>query len=220
MSLVVLTGYSYDGVRVASMGSGKDTVADFMNKHDYASIALADPIKRIAMDLWHFSEQQLWGPSEFRNAPDKRYLINGEYLTPRRVLQILGTEGGRACDPDVWTRKTSEIAKALINNKDSVYSRNSGIVQKYGNHNTSPFRIGVVVSDGRFLSEISYLKKEGFKIVRIKRKVDTLSDAILHSSEQELVSVEDSYFDYVIDNGGSLDDLEQKTKEMCFVFNS
>lgn len=37
-------------------------------------VSLADPIKRICKDVFNFSDEQLWGPSEKRNAPDPRYL--------------------------------------------------------------------------------------------------------------------------------------------------
>jgi len=56
-------------------GSGKDEGARVLVKaHDFVSVALADPLKRFLMDVYHFSEKQLWGPSVLRNQPDKRYL--------------------------------------------------------------------------------------------------------------------------------------------------
>lgn len=64
-------------------GSGKDTVADFLvQQRDYVKVALADPLKRICQDVFDFSDDQLWGPSEKRNAPDKRYPRNERYLYP------------------------------------------------------------------------------------------------------------------------------------------
>jgi len=55
-------------------GSGKDTVADHLVEyHGFVKVALADPLKRICREVFDFSEEQLWGPSEKRNEPDKRY---------------------------------------------------------------------------------------------------------------------------------------------------
>lgn len=55
-------------------GSGKDFIADLLVKnHGFVKVALADPLKRICQDVFEFSEEQLWGPSEKRNQPDKRY---------------------------------------------------------------------------------------------------------------------------------------------------
>jgi hypothetical protein len=55
-------------------GAGKDTTADFLVKnHGFVKVAFADPLKRICQDVYQFTDAQLWGPSELRNAPDKRY---------------------------------------------------------------------------------------------------------------------------------------------------
>ena len=55
-------------------GSGKETVADRLcEKHGFVRVSFADPLKRFCMQVYEFTEEQLWGPSEFRNAPDKRY---------------------------------------------------------------------------------------------------------------------------------------------------
>jgi hypothetical protein len=56
-------------------GSGKDTVADILvSKYGFCRVSFADPLKRYAMEVYDFTEEQLWGPSENRNAPDKRYM--------------------------------------------------------------------------------------------------------------------------------------------------
>jgi hypothetical protein len=119
-------------------GSGKDTVADILvREHGFVKVALADPMKRICRDVFQFTDQQLWGPSEFRNAPDRRYprehafhhVVKGAihcaccgvpfpeagqcYLTPRFALQRLGTEYGRAMHQDVWINKALSTAKWL-----------------------------------------------------------------------------------------------------------
>src|SRR5689334_14415060 len=55
-------------------GSGKDFVANLLvDQHNFVKIALADPLKRICQEVFDFSDEQLWGPSEERNKPDKRY---------------------------------------------------------------------------------------------------------------------------------------------------
>src|SRR5688500_6924803 len=55
-------------------GSGKDTVANYLcEEYGFVKIALADPIKRFGYHVFHFNEDQLWGPSASRNAIDERY---------------------------------------------------------------------------------------------------------------------------------------------------
>ncbi len=56
--------------------SGKDTVADYLvSQYKFTKVALADPLKRFLMEIFDFSEEQLWGPSEKREEPDKRYIL-------------------------------------------------------------------------------------------------------------------------------------------------
>jgi hypothetical protein len=54
--------------------SGKDTFAGMLAKQmNGICIAQADPLKRFAMDVFGFTTEQLWGPSERRNELDSRY---------------------------------------------------------------------------------------------------------------------------------------------------
>jgi dephospho-CoA kinase len=62
MRIVGLSGHA---------GSGKDTVARFLREdHGARCIALADLLKVFCKEIFGFSEEQLWGPSEMRNAVD------------------------------------------------------------------------------------------------------------------------------------------------------
>jgi len=60
---------------LGAAGSGKDTVARFIQGADpaVAKISFADPIKLFCQEVFDFTHDQLWGPSEARNAPDLRY---------------------------------------------------------------------------------------------------------------------------------------------------
>jgi hypothetical protein len=42
-------------------------------RQDAAQIGFADKLKAISRDVYDFSYLQLWGPSDYRNAPDERY---------------------------------------------------------------------------------------------------------------------------------------------------
>lgn len=91
--------------------SGKDTVADYLVKnYNFSKVALADPIKRAAMEWWDFSEEALWGVSDLRNEPDTRYPLG--YLIGSAVIcteeGLLNNQPGiitcRAAD-DCWCVK-------------------------------------------------------------------------------------------------------------------
>lgn len=181
-------------------GSGKDTCADFLVRdRGFAKVALADPLKRIAADVFDFSHEQLWGPSAMRNAPDERYPREHSssdgfrcdccgfgfdlfplnlahlsdtpqcYLTPRFALQKLGTEWGRSCYPNVWIDYAARVAKALIRNSIR-YNVIGGPTWGGGGTNISE-RIprGVVVPDVRFKNEVDSLRAHGAKLIRVVR---------------------------------------------------
>ncbi len=65
-----------------------------------------------------------------------------------------------------------------------------------------------VVVDVRHKNEYNYLSKKGFKMIRIKRKVDLNDNRDKnHKSECDLLNTN---FDYVIKNKGSLVELNEK----------
>ena len=65
----------------------------------------------------------------------------------------------------------------------------------------------IYCSDVRFLNEFRALKSHGWKCIKINRDTGYNSS---HSSECELDSMEDSQWDYIIDNNGTLEDLYNK----------
>lgn len=63
--MVCISGFS---------GTGKDEVAGVLtSKYKAIQTGLADPAKRHMADIYGFSEEQLFGPSHFRNHGDIRY---------------------------------------------------------------------------------------------------------------------------------------------------
>ena len=45
-----------------------------------AQIAMADPMKVFVKRVYEFTDEQLWGPSQMRNAPDRRYPRAGAHV--------------------------------------------------------------------------------------------------------------------------------------------
>jgi hypothetical protein len=193
-------------------GSGKSTAAEHFSKnHGFVSIALADPMKRIAKEIFQFSDMQLWGPSEERNKPDTRYLrrsvmVNDpskaappggvgihEFLTPRHFLQQLGTQVGRDCYENVWVDYAIRTAIALMTGRYG-YTPQLGL----GSFSIAPPK-GVAISDVRFKNEIDAIHTAGGRVVRLLRG-GMAGEAGNHISETEQQSLPDSLFDYVINN--------------------
>jgi hypothetical protein len=212
-------------------GSGKDTAADFLVKNNgFVKVAFADPLKRICKDVFEFSDEQLWGSSEKRNAPDERYLRTvtdekgyqfSEPLTPRFALQQLGTEWGRNCYPNIWAEYAVRVAQQLLESTFEdcpkkgyhplYYSAKDGLWQ---GHNVRQVQ-GVVISDVRFLNEIRIIKKAGGKVFRLLRGQGLDGAAGQHRSEQELQSIPLDEFDGIIDNREwPLEQLERRMTQL------
>lgn len=62
--LIVLSG---------DAGAGKDSLADILEDRGWKRYSLAGPLKRFAGDMFGFTDEQLYGPSSARNAPDPRW---------------------------------------------------------------------------------------------------------------------------------------------------
>lgn len=200
---------------VGLAGSGKDTVADMLQRfHGFRKVAFADPLKRIARDVYDFTDEQLWGPSEYRNAADLRYpretspggVVN--YLSPRYALQTLGTEWGRDCYADTWVDMGIRIARELLDpNGGKDYDAKVGVFRS-----TCPPPAGVVFSDCRFVNEERKIKAAGGKVVRIVRPGAGLAGAAgLHASEVEQLQIK---ADVEIVNAGTLDELRENVRGM------
>lgn len=70
----------------------------------------------------------------------------------------------------------------------------------------------VFITDMRYLHEFEELKKLDPIFIRVKKDVEGDN----HSSEVDLDNLPDSEFDYVIDNNGSLKDLENNLQKLFY----
>lgn len=112
---------------------------------------------------------------------------------PRRkdvkFLQWIGTDWAREQNPNVWI----DCLVRQVNDTDNVF-----------------------VPDLRFRNEFDALRARGFKCVRIIRSDRPIDRAATHASEVELVDFDQSQWDAVIVNDGSIEDLYQKLDAICF----
>lgn len=177
--------------------AGKNTVAEMLV--DYLKyknskekiVALADPMKKIVQMMFpEASADCLYGPSELRATPisDKFKDKNGNLLTHRQALIDLGAFG-RQYNGSIWLNCLVEDCNR------------STEINTY------------IVSDVRFINEFKYLKEAKFITIRVLRADCAKLDDV---SEVEQDSIDDSEFDYVIHNDGSLDDLKKQVQRLSF----
>jgi hypothetical protein len=200
------------------IGSGKDTAADYLvNFHEFRRDSFAATLKDAVAAVFGWDRELLEGRTkqarEWREQVDewwaKRLKMPG--LTPRLVLQLWGTEVCRkSFHDDIWI---ASLEARLNNSKDNI-----------------------VISDCRFPNEIKAIKKQGGKVVWVKRgnlpewydaaisankgpngnltwalsraKLEKLG---IHASETAWVGTK---FDVIIDNNGTIDKLYQQIAEI------
>jgi hypothetical protein len=199
------------------IGSGKDTVADYLvNLHHFRRESFANTLKDAVSAVFGWDRTMLEGRTkqarEWREQQDNWWTNRlGIVITPRWVLQNWGTEVCRnGFHDDIWI---ASLENKLRNSTDDV-----------------------VISDCRFPNEIAAIKQSGGLVVRVVRgaepawydaavsrnrgpdgnatwslsgrKLDQLG---VHDSETAWVGTK---FDVVLDNNGTLDDLYQQVMRL------
>lgn len=175
--------------------SGKNTLSvllqkaieDQLNKNDINifSIAFADPIKNILLEMFPTADKKcVFGSSALRSEIIPNAFKNGCPLTYRQALQDIGMLA-RSYNENIWVEK-------FFNN-----------VKKMCEYNPSC----IIASDLRFINEMKALKDDGFKTIRIIRDSE---NKMTHISETQQDLIKDNEFDFVINNNGSLNDLQKE----------
>lgn len=189
------------------IGSGKDTIADYLvNIHEFRRDSFAATLKDAVSAVFGWDRELLEGRSrqsrEWREQADTWWSQRlGHTITPRNILQQWGTEVCRqGFHDDIWI---ASLENKLRNTQDDV-----------------------VISDCRFPNEIQAIRRAGGAVVRVKRGQDpgwfqlavnhfvrggALPGAMPHASEWAWAGTE---FDHVIDNNGTLDGLYQQVNDL------
>ena len=200
------------------IGSGKDTVADYLvNFHEFRRESFANTLKDAVSAVFGWDRILLEGRTkearEWREQVDPWWAnrLGLPDLTPRWILQFWGTEVCRkSFHDDIWI---ASVENKLRNSKDNV-----------------------VISDCRFPNEIQSIKNAGGSVIRVSRGNEPewyraaeivnkgptrnlswasnkamLDNFKVHASETAWVGTE---FDYVLDNNESIDNLFNQVKNI------
>jgi hypothetical protein len=194
------------------IGSGKDTVADYLvNVHEFRRESFAGTLKDAVSAIFGWDRTLIEGRTrearEWREQVDTWWAerLNMPHLTPRWVLQQWGTEiCRRNFHDDIWI---ASVENKLRTSKDNI-----------------------VISDCRFPNEISGIKSSGGKVFWVQRGVMPhwydiackankrdikaqrwLEQEGIHASESSWAGTN---FDAVIDNNGSLEHLYKQLNDL------
>jgi hypothetical protein len=133
---------------VGFIGSGKGTVGDILvNKYGFKKDAYANPLKDCVATIFGWDREMLEGSEAWsrlaRDQEEPFWTKRIGSMTPRRALQLMGTEAGRnVFHKDIWLYA---LERRLDLSKDYV------------------------ITDVRFKNEIEFIHKLGGVVVRIKR---------------------------------------------------
>ena len=193
------------------IGSGKGTVADILVSRGFKKESFADPVKDAVAAIFGWDRALLEGDTkesrDFREAKDEWWSERtGQHITPRTMLQLMGTEAGRdTFHPDLWILSLEQRVKK--------------------NQNT-------VIADVRFPNECESIRKMGGFLVRVSRgkdpawyddalkanmenNTDHMAKHAIHYSEWAWIG---ERTDYDISNNGSLSMLDADVKHLLKIF--
>lgn len=190
-------------------GAGKDTIADILvKKYSFKKVSYADPLKDACAAIFGWDRHLLNGDTqesrEFRETRDEFWSEKfGNDFTPRKALQLLGTESTRKVfGENIWV---ASAEKRMLQNEHSV------------------------ISDSRFRNDIENTKRLGGVLVLVQRGElpEWYQTALMQNSAgQDLLdpwqTMESKYphihnsewnwvgtkFDFIINNNGTMEDLE------------
>jgi len=134
-------------------GSGKSTVGQWLVEHRGAvEVSFAAPLKRLAMEVFGFSERQVFGTQQDKETTvgDVRVAFgeevkaelahawsSGRAVSPREMLIRLGDGARRHIAPDVWIR-------AALRQIDELPDGTLAVVTdvRYGNEAQAIYEVG------------------------------------------------------------------------------
>lgn len=129
-------------------------------------------------------------------------ILTRETITPRFVLQTLGTEWGRGHDPDIWLRYAYDVVLSGLRSGKHTYSPTLGLVNRAYLDSLIIGVPNVVIPDNRFKNEVAFGKARGATIVRLRRanyESALEGEAKAHYSETEQQELADTAFDAVLE---------------------
>lgn len=174
--------------------SGKDTVGSFLVKElDFKRYAFADPLKECASKMFGLPLKDFY-------EGDREKVNEFWGFSPRQMLQLLGTEGGRNIfGYDLWTKRAEIEWKNHIHS----FANPSGFMEPIG-------EAGMVITDVRFQNEAQFVHNMGGIVIHIERQgADGIVGVSNHASE---AGFPDHLKNYVITNDGTLEQLYSNIK--------
>lgn len=199
------------------IGSGKDTIADYLTTHHgFKRISFAASLKDSVAAIFDWDRESLEGTTKasrvWREQKDEWWSNRLKMdITPRWILQYWGTDVCRNhFHNDIWV---ASVEHRLLNSKEDI-----------------------VITDCRFSNEVAAIKNAGGVAIRVRRgpNPDWYDSAIsynrgpngnsswaiskreldrlrIHASEYSSIGLN---YNYLVENNGTIDELHNKMYEI------
>jgi len=186
------------------IGSGKDTVASIImelaNNRQWEVKKWAGKLKEVASLLTGIPKEKFEDQEFKKTNLGPEWNINSNPMTVRDLLQLLGTEAMRnGLHTDTW-----------VNALMSEYKTSNGVDMKAEGNGDSADKFWII-TDTRFPNELAAITRENGIAIKVVRDSGN-QIGTTHSSETALDHVEN--WDYVIENHGTIDELQKKIFNM------
>jgi len=183
---------------VGKAGAGKDSIGDHLiEKYSFQKMSFAAPLKELVRDLFAMEPAQLY--TEQKEDIDKRY-----GMSPRWLLQYLGTDVFRNLYPNIWCDYLVRKYKTLC----------------WLAEDTRAEMPRVAVTDVRFLNEANAIREGDGQVWRViclnNPKATTLGGDHGHASEveQDQIVVDHTFEAEYGDLPGLFIQVDEKMKEL------
>jgi deoxynucleotide monophosphate kinase-like protein len=220
-------------------GSGKDTAANYLiEKKNYLRVAFADPLKDMVATTYNIPRSSLDDPKvkevaleQYPVLPSDPYALNvckfmfKEFRTlgghPPMEYHIDASGAflgvlGRHVEQLYWTPRSLAILEGSIKRTVTSQYWVQAAIAKVDRIKSADVPgdvcYGFVISDLRYVSEVTQLRQAFGKdlvTVRINRFDD------LQSTDPSERNLDNYQFDVVIDNKGTIEDLNQQLETLC-----
>lgn len=166
--------------------------------------------KELGEEWWYYTTgiDSLGTPSQMYLLDEFPYHISKAILvklTPRKLLQLLGTEAGRdIIHPNIWVNALMSNYK-IISTTGLISGNKGNLIYP------KPIYSNWIITDMRFPNELKAIEDRDGITIRIERGDSTNQLGNLHPSETAL---DDATFDYVIYNNGTIEELVSKVREI------
>lgn len=164
---------------------------------DFLSVAYGDVLKQVCKDVWGLSLAQMYDP-DLKEVVDERW-----GLTPRQILQRLGSDVARNIHPDTWVRYLIDRIKAgrlVVPYPDRTRPTHLSVMS---------FQSRYAVVDVRFQNEAKAITDNGGVLIRVVRP--SLRSGDDHISETEGDNIE---VNATVMNDCSLEDFHQRVVDV------